>query len=113
MPNTATKFTQHDIVEFVTLPAGRTYEVTELAPDAGTDPDPMVRIWPTDPADTRHGQWISSSLLRHAQHCPDHCPRCGMDLKSEGYPQGHQTDDGDVCEWSWDLRQAISDDLNR
>lgn len=110
MPNT--RIHPQDVVEFVTLPAtGRTYEVTEV--DNSLDPDALVRIWPTDPGDDRGGQWISSSRLRLAQHCPDHCPRCSMNLKDEGYPQGHQNDEGEICEWSWDLRQAISDDLNR
>lgn len=108
-----TRFAEHDIVSFVTLPlTDRTYEVTEVdTTDSG--PDPLVRIWPTDPDDTRGGRWVSSSLLRHANHCPDHCPRCSRDLKVEGYPQGHQTDEGDVCEWSWDLRQAVSDDAGQ
>ncbi|MGX6608007.1 hypothetical protein ACWKSP_38695 [Micromonosporaceae bacterium Da 78-11] len=30
---------------------------------------------------------------------PDSCPMCGMDLKVEGYPLGHQTDEGEVCEF--------------
>lgn len=32
---------------------------------------------------------------------PDACPECGVDLKSEGYPLGHQTDEGDVCTFKW------------
>jgi hypothetical protein len=31
---------------------------------------------------------------------PDTCPMCGTDLKSEGYPLGHQTaGEGDPCEF--------------
>jgi len=33
--------------------------------------------------------------------CPDVCPACGVDLKSDGYPLGHQTDEGDVCTFTW------------
>jgi len=91
-----------DVVVFTTLPAsGRTYELTELDPDPSSK---LVRIWPTDPADDRPGQWVSSSLLRLSDNCPEHCPRCGINLKVEGYPLGHQNDDGEQCEWSWNER---------
>jgi hypothetical protein len=33
--------------------------------------------------------------------CPDTCPLCGVDLKSEGYPLGHRTDEGDECSYEW------------
>lgn len=96
-------FAQHDIVVFVTLPhTGRTYEVTEVEPGSAASPDPLMRIWPTDPGDVGGGRWVSSSLLRKSDHCPEHCPRCSINLKAEGYPIGHQNDAGDVCEWSWD-----------
>lgn len=41
--------------------------------------------------------------------CPDTCPACGVDLKAEGYPTGHQTDEGEQCTFTWGMRQAISD----
>jgi len=96
------KFDVGDIVVLAILPVtGHTFEVTELPPDAATDPDPLVRIWPTDPGDVRGGQWISSHLLLRSDNCPEHCPGCGINLKAEGYPLGHKTDEGDQCEWSW------------
>lgn len=109
MPRNLTK---DDVVTFVILPlTGRTYEVTEVAGIRDNDPDPLVRVWPTDPDYTRGGQWVSQSLLTLATECPQHCPRCGVDLKAEGYPVGHRTDEGVDCEWSWDRQQAILDDL--
>lgn len=34
--------------------------------------------------------------------CPDTCPDCGADLKSDGYPIGHQDDEtGDPCPFTW------------
>lgn len=33
--------------------------------------------------------------------CPDECPTCGVDLKSEGYPIGHQNDEGVACSFIW------------
>lgn len=28
----------------------------------------------------------------------DECPKCGFDLKADGYPVGHKTDEGNICE---------------
>ena len=115
-----TQFAKHDVVVFNLPDSTRTYEVAAFVADSCRDnltgkvtDMSSVRIWPTDPADDYEPRWVSASLLKLAEHCPDHCPRCGMDLKVEGYPQGHQNDEGDPCEWSWSLRQAVSDDLNR
>ena len=102
-----------DVVVFTTLPAtGRTYLVTETDPIRDDDTDPLVRVWPTDPDNTKGGQWISQSLLALATTCPQHCPGCGINLRAEGYPVGHQNDDGDQCEWSWERQAAILADLH-
>lgn len=99
------QFAMHDVV-VITVPGSdprRTWVVTELDPypDARQGA-PLVRIWPTDPEDVRIGQWVGADLLRLSDECPQHCPRCGVDLKAEGYPAGHKTDEGDQCEWQWE-----------
>ncbi len=33
--------------------------------------------------------------------CPDACPVCGVDLAREGYPVRHQSDEGDLCRFTW------------
>ncbi|TDC02670.1 hypothetical protein E1091_00265 [Micromonospora fluostatini] len=41
---------------------------------------------------------------------PDNCPMCGVDLKGDGYPLGHQTDEGEICEFYLDLPFAPDED---
>lgn len=36
------------------------------------------------------------------QRSPDYCPRCGMNLKDEGYPICHKTDEGIECSFVLD-----------
>ncbi|GIG57133.1 hypothetical protein Lfu02_15050 [Longispora fulva] len=33
--------------------------------------------------------------------CPDECPECGIDLKGDGYPLNHKTDEGNLCLFAW------------
>lgn len=35
------------------------------------------------------------------QDCPDYCPLCGVNLAADGYPLGHQDDNGEPCPITW------------
>lgn len=42
------------------------------------------------------------------QYCPDLCPTCGANLKSEGFPVGHQhAATGGECTFRWDVEAAL------
>jgi len=46
------------------------------------------------------------------QFCPDICPMCKADLKSDGYPVAHQADpDGEICLFEWDVQGALEAEL--
>lgn len=41
------------------------------------------------------------------QDCPDRCPWCGINLKEQGYPLAHQSDDGQQCIITWGRNTAV------
>lgn len=50
----------------------------------------------------RPGQSVTILGITYtAPGCPDTCPECGADLKADGYPLGHQTDEGKPCAFDW------------
>jgi hypothetical protein len=70
-------------------------------------PDGPVRHVAYDAAGTRVGTldsfFAAQQLLLHRARgtCPDRCPACGMDLKSDGYPLEHKSDEGRRCWYRW------------
>lgn len=57
---------------------------------------------PHDPDDDLYADFCEPDDEEESeQDCPDTCPICGMDLKSDGYPLGHKTDEGDDCTFKW------------